>query len=54
MDVEKLRRNLLDEIYAGAVSGLGAMILDEDRIRNADEEELREIAKEYGIMDEKS
>lgn len=45
---ERLREDLLQEIYAGAASGLGAMLLDEDRIRHADEEELEEIAKEYG------
>jgi len=45
---ERLREDLLQEIYAGAASGLGAMLLDEDRIRHADKEELEEIAKEYG------
>lgn len=28
-------RELLAEVYVGAFSGLGAMLLDEDRIRNA-------------------
>ncbi len=45
---ERLREALLQEIYAGAASGLGAMLLDEDRIRHADKEELEEIAKQYG------
>ena len=45
---ERLREDLLQEIYAGAASGLGAMLLDEDRIRHADKEELEEIAKQYG------
>ena len=45
---ERLREALLQEIYAGAASGLGAMLLDEDRIRHADKEELEEIAKHYG------
>ena len=27
---ERLREDLLQEIYAGAASGLGAMLLDED------------------------
>ena len=47
-DTEALRRELLDEAYAGAFSGLGAMILDVDKIRNADAEELEEIARQYG------
>ena len=51
MDIEKLRRELLDEIYAGAFTGgLPAMLLEEDRIRKADEEELIEIAREYGLV----
>ncbi len=47
-DTESLRKQLLDETYAGAFSGLGAMILDEEEIRNADPEELEEIARRYG------
>lgn len=49
MDSEELREKLLTDVYAGACSGLGAMLLDEDRIRKADEEELQEIADQYGI-----
>lgn len=45
---ETLRQELLDEAYAGAVSGLWAMILDADEIRNADVEELEKIARRYG------
>lgn len=48
-DTEELRRCLLEEIYAGAAAGMGAMLLDEGRIRRADDEELREIAAQYGI-----
>lgn len=48
MDEEKLREQLLTEVCAGAFSGHGAMTLDEDRVRKADEEELREIARQYG------
>ena len=51
-DTEELRRKLLDDVYAGAMSGLGAMILDESRIKNADADELEKIAKEYGYYDE--
>ena len=47
-DTESLRKQLLDEACAGAFSGLGAMILDEEEIRNADPEELEEIARRYG------
>ena len=47
-DAEELRSKLLSEVYAGAVAGMPAMILDEIRIRNADAEELERIAKEYG------
>ena len=51
MDTEQLRKALLDEIYAGAFAGgLPAMFLDEDRIRRADEAELIEIAREYGLV----
>jgi hypothetical protein len=47
-DAEELRSKLLSEVYAGAVPGMPAMILDESRIRNADADELEKIAKEYG------
>ena len=50
MTTEELRRRLLDEIHAGALAGMGAMLLDEDRIRKAGEEELWEIARQYGIQ----
>ena len=45
---EDLRQELLSNVYAGAFSGLGAMLLDEDRIRKADSEELEQIARQYG------
>lgn len=48
-DAEILRRELLDEIYAGGVSGFDAMLLDEEAIRKANEEELQEIARAYGL-----
>lgn len=47
-DVEALRQEQLGETCAGAFSGLGAMILDADEIRNADAEELEKIARQYG------
>ena len=46
---EQLRREVLDYIYAGAFSGIPAMILDESEVQNATYEELEEIAKRYGI-----
>ena len=49
MDAGELREKLLTDVCAGAFSGLGAMVLDEDRIRKAGEAELREIAAQYGI-----
>lgn len=48
-ELEDLRQELLDEMYAGAFAGFGAMLLDEDEIRNADEEELNGLADRYGI-----
>ena len=48
MNTEELRRKLLEEIYAGAFAGMPAMLLDEDEIRNADEEDLQAIARRYG------
>ena len=49
LDTEELRQRLLDEVYAGALTGLSAMILEESEIRQADAEELVEIAKRYGF-----
>ena len=46
---EALRQSLLNEVYAGAFSGLPAMLLDEDEIRQADADELEEIARRYGL-----
>ena len=48
MDTEELRKKLLSDIYGGAFAGFGAMLLDESRIKNANDEELRKIAREYG------
>ena len=48
-DTEALRQKLLDDVYAGAFAGgTPAMLLDEDEIRSADADELRDIAKGYG------
>lgn len=48
-NAEELRRSLLEEIYAGAASGLGAMLLDEEKIRQAGPEELVDLACQHGI-----
>lgn len=45
---EQLRKQLLDDIYAGAFSDLPAMLADEDEIKNAGTEELQCIARRYG------
>ena len=50
MNAEEFRQYLLDEIYAGAFSGLGAMILDADEVRKASPEKLVEIAQRYGLI----
>ena len=51
LDIEALRRELLNEIYAGAFGGgIPEMLVDEDRIRRAGAEELIQIARQYGII----
>lgn len=52
MDKERLRKRLLNDTYVSAAAGFGLTILDESRIRNADEEELKQIAKEHGFREE--
>ena len=47
---EELRKILTDRIYAAAVAGMPAMILDIDKIQRADSEELREIARRNGVL----
>ena len=51
-NTEELRRTLLRELYAGAASGLEAMLLDEEEIRRAGPQELAEIARRHGIQSE--
>lgn len=48
LNTETLRSALLDEVWAGAASGLGAMLLEEERIRQAGPEELEQIARQSG------
>ena len=47
-DTEDLREKLLSDVYGGAISGLGAIQQDEDRIREAAGEGLEKIASQYG------
>ena len=47
-ETEALRKKLLNEVYAGAFSGMPAMLSDESKIKNASREELLEIARKYG------
>ncbi|MGN0136445.1 hypothetical protein [Anaerotignum sp.] len=49
-EIEELRKKLLAEIYAGAMAGMPAMLLDEHEIRRADGEELLKIARRYGLV----
>lgn len=46
---DDLRQKLLDDVYAGACAGMSAMLLEEDEIRKADDEELEEIARQHGL-----
>lgn len=51
MEIEELRQKLLNEIYAGAFAGgFPAMLLDEEQILTADEEELLELTERYGLV----
>ena len=49
IDIEALRRKLLDEVYAMTFSGMSAAFLDEDKIKHANTDELIEIARRYGF-----
>ena len=50
IDYEKLRKDLSDDSYAAAFSGLGASILDTIDIEKASDKELLEIAKRRGFQ----
>lgn len=50
INIEALRKRLLDEAYAGVFSGFGVMTLDISDIECASAEELLEIAKQYRII----
>lgn len=47
---KNLRKELLDDVYAGAFAGgMPAMLLEEEEIQKADDDELEEIAKRHGL-----
>lgn len=48
-EVEDLRKELLDELYAMAFCGCPAVLADEDEIQNATAEELERIAWRFGL-----
>ena len=48
-NTEDLRQKLLDDVYAGAFAGMPAMLLEEDEIRTADDEELEKISGRHGL-----
>ena len=47
---QELRRQLLEDCFAGAASGLEAMLLDEDAVRQAGPEELEALARQHGLQ----
>ena len=49
IDYEKLRKDLSEDSYTAAFSGLGASFLDAVDIEKASDEELLEIAKRRGF-----
>lgn len=48
-DDEKLRQEILDELYAGACTGMPAMLVETSDAEDADRDELIELAERYGI-----
>ena len=47
-EIEELKKKLISDIYAGSIAGMPEMLLVESRIMNADDEEIKKIAKEFG------
>ena len=47
-DVERLRKDLADDSYAGAFAGMPAMMTEAWEIENASDEEIIRRAKERG------
>ena len=49
IDFEQLRRDLADDRYAGAFSGMPAMLMEAWEIESASERELLELAHREGL-----
>ena len=49
IDIDRLRKDLADESYAGGVSGMPAMLVDAWDIERASGEEIVEIARRRGV-----
>ena len=49
IDINALRRDLLDECLAMTFGGLGAAILDAGEVERASDEELLDLAKSHGF-----
>lgn len=49
IDYERLRRDLMEDRYAGAFAGMPAMMMEAWEIEDASEEELLELAYQDGI-----
>lgn len=49
IDLERLRRDLAEDRYAGAFAGMPAMITEAWDIEDASERELLELARREGI-----
>ena len=49
IDLDALRRDLLDYFGTAAASGLGPAVLDLARVESASPEELAQIATEQGL-----
>ena len=49
IDLERLRRDLAEDRYAGAFAGMPAMLMEAWEIEDASERELLELARQEGI-----
>ena len=46
--LEERKKRLLTDIYAGVVAGMPEMLLEEEEIRTASEEEIDALEKRHG------
>ncbi len=51
VNVEELRKKLLDEIYASTLLGVSSMIIEDADILRASDREIIELAREYGFCE---